>query len=265
MQSTASVRDTLKYVQRGSNLIVNNQITVLNPTLADIEEYGEQKYVSEVAAIVMRPYDAAVMLDDIGLDYLTVRDYDFFLMTARLTLANGALILPGLHLKDAKVGTNPENGQTILYDPEGKYVIDELAYQQIVDYVRMIHFIPARVEHDVANGAAKQFLLRNMRSKMRRRKNKQFESQYSPIISALVNSAGFKYNYDSVWSLHVSQIWDAFYRANKIQSYQNTMLGIYTGNIDSKKIDKDVLSWFGRIDPNASQPADQSKALSVTQ
>ena len=73
MQSTVSVRDTLKYVQRGSNLIVNNQITVLNPTLADIEEYGEQKYVSEVAAIVMRPYDAAVMLDDIGLAHVGKR------------------------------------------------------------------------------------------------------------------------------------------------------------------------------------------------
>lgn len=264
MLSTVSVLNPLRYIQRGTDLIVNSQITVRNPTLSEIEDYGEQRYVGEIASIVMRPYDAAVMLDDMGMDYQTVKDFDFFLMTARLTLADGALILPGLNFKDAKIGTNPENGQAILYDKNGKFIIDELAYQQIVDYVRLIHFIPSRVEHDVANSAAKQFLLRSMRSKMRRHKNKPFESQYSPIISSLVNSSGFKYNYDSVWSLHVSQLWDAFYRMNKIQSYQNTMLGIYTGNIDSKKIDKDMMTWFSRIDLNASQPADQSKALSVT-
>ena len=47
-----------------------------------------------------------------------------------------------------------------------------------------------------------------------------------------------------------------------MQSYNNTMLGVYTGNIDAKKIDMKGLSWFGAIDMKPKM--DASKAVSTT-
>ena len=255
--------DELKYIVSGEDADFG-KITVHNPSLAEIRDYGEQRHIAEMSAIVIRPYDAAVMLDEIGINYQEVKDYDLFLMTIRATLPEPCLLLPNVSFKEFEIGVNPNNGLPILYHPQKNIIIDELIYKQLVEYVRGIHFISSAIEYDAGNAATRQYLIRKMKRERDRRKKKPQHSQYSSIISALVNNTNFKYNYDSIWQLKVSQFWDAFYRVNKLQSYQNTMLGVYTGNVDVAKIDKEALSWFGRIDIGASQQMDRSKAVATT-
>lgn len=248
----------------GEDLHVSDKLVVRNNTLGDVLHYGEEKYLSELNALILRPYDAAVMLDDAGIDYRNISDFQLFMMVAPSLLPDPTIFLPGITLGEMKPGVNPDNGEPILYHPKTYLIIDRFIHEQIVSYLRAVHFLPMEVEHKVANEMARQFLLRNMRSKqkIRKRRHKAFEPQYPQLISSLVNNAGFKYDYDNVFHLKISQFWDAFYRLNKIQSYNNTMLGVYTGNIDAKKIDMKGLSWFGAI--NLTPELDQSKAISPT-
>ena len=248
----------------GEDLHVSDKLVVRNNTLGDVLHYGEEKYLSELNALILRPYDAAVMLDDAGIDYRNITDFQLFMMVAPGLLPDPTIFLPSITLGEMKPGVNPDNGEPILYHPKTHLIIDRFIYEQIVSYLRAVHFLPTEVEHKVANEMARQFLLRNMRSKqkIRKRRHKAFEPQYPQLISSLVNNAGFKYDYDNVFHLKISQFWDAFYRLNKIQSYNNTMLGVYTGNIDAKKIDMKGLSWFGAI--NLMPQFDQSKAISPT-
>ena len=257
--------DELKYVISGNDAsFCKGKVVVHNPSLAEIRDYGEDRYAAEMSAIVMRPYDAAVMLDDAGLNYQEIKDFDLFLLTIRATLPEPSLLIPSISFKEFEVGVNPDNGRPILYHPAKGIIIDELIYTQIVEYVRAIHFIRAAIDYDAGNSATRQYLIRKMRRDMERRKRKPHSSQYSSIISALVNNANCKYNYESIWQLKVSQLWDSFFRVNKLQSYQNTMIGVYTGNVDAGKLDKDTLSWFGRIDVNAATKPDASKAVTTT-
>lgn len=246
----------------GEDLRIGSDIVVRNNMLREILHYGEERYAAELSALIVRPYDVAVMLDDAGIDYRKITDYALFIMLAPTMLPKETIFLPDVCLGEMKPGANPDNGEPILYHPDTHIIIDRAVYQQIVDFVRATHFIPAEVEHNVGNEMAKRFLLRNMRRKLERKKKKPFEPQYPQLISSLVNTAGFKYSYDSVWDLRVSQFWDSFYRLNKMQSYNNTMLGVYTGNIDAKKIDMKGLSWFGAIDMKPKM--DASKAVSTT-
>ena len=79
-------------------------------------------------------------------------------------------------------------------------------------------------------------------------KKKRPEFSYADIISSLVNLSGFKYNYDTVRDIHISQLLDSFYRQNKIIEYQNIMNGLFSGNLDHDKIDIEDISWFSKID-----------------
>lgn len=255
--------DELKYIISGSDAKFG-KIRIHNPSLSEIRDYGEHRYIAEMSAIILRPYDAAVMLDEVGMNYQEVKDYDLFLMTIRSTIPEPTLLMPDVIFKDFEHGVNPENGTPILYNPKTGAIIDELIYHQMVEYVRGIHFIRATLEYDAGNATTRQYLIRKMKREAQRRKRKGVESQYSTIISALVNNTNCKYNYDSIWQLKVSQFWDSFFRINKLQSYQNTMIGVYTGNIDVSKLDKEGLSWCSRIDVNAAERVDRSKAVATT-
>ena len=257
--------DELKYIIKGEDFCTDNGIIVHNPTLEEMSNYGEEKYLTEVSTVVLRPYDAAVMLDDAGIDYSRISDYELFLMISRTSLQGCSLLFPNLDFSELKLGINPENELPLMYDPSRKFIIDELIYKQIVDYVRSIHFIRAELEYDAGNARMRRSLIDKKRREMKKNKNKAFESQYPSLISALVNNKNFKYDYSTVFSLKVSQFWDAFYRVNKMQSYSNTMLGVYTGNINASKLNADVLQWFSRIDINAApDKPSEDKILTAT-
>lgn len=255
--------DEMRYIIRGDDLVINKNLIVHNPTVRELIEYGEKNYDADVNAITLRPYDACVMLDQMGINYQEIQDYDLFVATIRGTLPHESVLLPGINFSEMEIGIHPDNGRRILYNPKTSFIFDELMYAQLVEYVRGIHFIRYAVEFDAGNEATRKILIKRMKRAEERRKRTPTTSQYAPIISSLVNNPNFKYDYASVMDIKVSQLWDAFYHINKFQSYQHTMLGIYTGNIDASKIDKDALTWFGRIDINENK-MDKSKAIATT-
>ena len=56
--------DELKYLVGGRDFKINDKITVRNPTISEIGEFGELNYVILVNYITMRPYDDMVCLWD---------------------------------------------------------------------------------------------------------------------------------------------------------------------------------------------------------
>lgn len=118
--------DELKYIISGSDAKFG-KIRIHNPSLSEIRDYGEHRYIAEMSAIILRPYDAAVMLDEVGMNYQEVKDYDLFLMTIRSTIPEPTLLMPDVIFGDFEHGVNPENGTpkvTLSYKPVGevKYI-----------------------------------------------------------------------------------------------------------------------------------------------
>lgn len=56
--------DELKYLICGRDYKINDKITVRNPTIGEISDFGELNYVILVNYITMRPYDDMVCLWD---------------------------------------------------------------------------------------------------------------------------------------------------------------------------------------------------------
>lgn len=87
-------------------------------------------------------------------------------------------------------------------------------------------------------------MLERAKTKARRNKNKKQDSQIEPLIVAMVNTHEFKYNYDQVKSLSIYQFNESVQQIIHKVDFNNKMLGVYTGNLDTKKLKQDELNWL---------------------
>ena len=69
---------------RISDYEINDKISVHVPTVNEIFDFGDQKYYSIVQTLIATPFDLMVELDDIGIDYESITNYQLFLLMMRL-------------------------------------------------------------------------------------------------------------------------------------------------------------------------------------
>lgn len=244
--------DVLSNVIYGNPYKINDELTINNPTIEDICFFGEKRYWQLVSTIVSRPYDAMVKLDDMGINYQKIPDYDFFIMQAIHLEADETKILFGdFSFKGLQLMPSEDGSDILLVKNNGKVVFDKISYTMMVQYVRYIHFIKEKIEYDVGNEMTRKHLIEDTRRKMerekRKNKNKQFESILSDIVSSIVNANGCVTTYEDTKKMHISQIYDSYMRICKILNYQQTMTGVYAGTVSYKDLDKSIIDWSGKI------------------
>lgn len=230
---------------RGEPYIINDFITITHPLLGDIAKYGENKYWQLITSLTGTSYDFRFQLDDMGIDYEDVTDYMTFCMVfPTLPLSETSIILGNLDCTEFNPVFNEETEDIVLTTASG-IKIDAVIYELIVGYLRELHGLKRNYKK-AGNKAARKFYMEEERRELEQRIKEQKEapSMYEPLISSMVNCADFKYDYNSVWALPIYTFMDAVQRTQKIANYRNVMQGIYTGNIDAKKIPKDQLTWL---------------------
>ena len=57
---------------------INDYISVHVPTLGEIFDFGQREYMGIVSSLVATPYEAMVMLDDMGIDFTAVDEWFVF-------------------------------------------------------------------------------------------------------------------------------------------------------------------------------------------
>lgn len=130
-----------KYIISGRNFRVNDYITIYTPDLEEIELFGEDEYWYLLHLLTRKPYDIAVELDDQGIDYQRIDEYDLFYMIAnKIPVEQSCILLGKLNLTEYIQTENQENGQLILYNPKDGTVIDRAIYYQMLKYLRYVHF-----------------------------------------------------------------------------------------------------------------------------
>lgn len=237
--------DFFQHIICGQDYITQNGITIHNPTVREIRDYGASKYMSLVHLIVMRSYDDAVSLWDAGIDYEEVPDFLTFFNNVRgLTLNETSILFGDLNFEDFDISINEDNLQPIITN--GSIVIDDLIYAEIVDYLRLVYHISGDIEYKVGNKKAKEFLISRMKRKIRKNSNSKSKTDFlSNMCSALICRCSFKYNYDSILDLKISQLYDSFYRILKIDEYENHVMGLYCNPMAFNKVDTTIMQWYG--------------------
>ena len=69
--------DELK-IYRGSDIYITDKIKIKQPTIGQIEEFGEQRYFSAVLNLTSVGVDLIWHLTEMGIDFTKISDYDLF-------------------------------------------------------------------------------------------------------------------------------------------------------------------------------------------
>lgn len=243
--------DELKYSIGEEDYKINQYITIYNPYVYEVKDFGEDQYFNTLNVFTRKPYDMAVELFDAGIDYQLITDWDLFYNTITQVPIELTCILFGrINFTEFVPCINQETNLKYLANKyDDNFRIDEAVYRKIVTYLRYIHFISEKVEYDVGNSMAKKFLIDRMRRKQKKLLKElesgkiKKQSQLSCMIKYCVNSSNFKYDYSDVMNIKLNLLYESYYYLIYNSERENVMSGIYHGTIDTAKMkDKSILN-----------------------
>ena len=222
---------------------INDYIEVRIPKVEDILA-NEEQYYGIVSTLVATPFDMMVQLDDIGIDFTEIDDYELFLITFQtIRSQDTSLIFGDLDLSGFEPAVNEDNQTIVLLDKNTGIVIDKAVFFQIAEALRKIHHLE-RNRKKAGNVEAKKFLIERARIKLKRQRRKGQVSQLEPLIIAMVNTEQYKYNYEETRALSIFQFNESVVQIVKKVDYMNKMHGVYSGTVSVKDLNQEDLNWL---------------------
>lgn len=259
---------------RGKDINISNGITITQPTIGQIEEFGENDYFSTIKTFCAVGCDLICELTEKGIDYSEIEDYDLFIEVTRHSLGSKKYMLPNeellsqiddeiielmkrnpleLILKDVDladfepVKTERHGDEVVLWNKDTDVYIDKFTYLKITDILRKVHGL-IRDNPKPENEITKQILIEDAFIEREQNKNRPKTSVLMPLVSGFMARTG-DYT-DNVWNIKINAFMDAIQRIEKIRDADSLLSGLYSGNVDSKKLDKNRLNWLDEFKPN---------------
>ncbi len=225
---------------------INDKISVHVPSVGEIFDFGDQKYYSMVQSLIATPFDLMVELDDIGIDYEKITDFQLFMLMMESIAFNEndtSIFFGDLDLSGFQEAVNKCNGEMALYNQSKDILIDQMIALEISNAIRKIHFWEAPLGR-AGNAEGKQYLIQRNRIKKERLAKKPYKSFLEGLIISLVNTEEFKYDYDTVMGLSIYKLNASWRQIQKKKHWEQTMNGAYFGTVDLKKINLGKISWL---------------------
>lgn len=237
--------DSLK-MYRGEDFKVTEHITVRQPTLREICDYGEIEYYQLIHPFVASPFDMIAQLDKIGIDFTQISSYQLFcLLVTSIQQPKSAILF----------GDTDFSKYRVVYDQHGNIelryrdsIISESVYKVISDYLRKMNNLATPKYTSVGNEYTKQKMIEYAYRDLKYASRKKVKSQLQSLISALVNHPNFKYGINEVWDMKICAFYDSVKRINIIETARNLCAGLYSGSIDLSKINKKEFNWMRSSD-----------------
>lgn len=236
----------------GEDYFVSDNIVIHHPTLGEILQMGEHEYFQMIHTLTCIPSNMKSMLWDAGIDYEEISDFRLFCMLAPSLSSDKTDILFRGSIDFTKFQTyrDTQDDRVILADLDKDIIIDEYVYLKMVLYLRKIHGIKPKIERAGTKGT-KELLIELDRQDSLNAKSKPYNSQLLPLISAMLNSPGFKYSKKALKEVHYYEFRDSVSRIRVMQHADALLQGIYCGNIDGSKINKKELDGFRDLSRDA--------------
>ena len=232
---------------RGKDFQFNSFIHIHYPTLEEVTDIGEEVYYDAVYKFCSTPSDHKVMLDDMGLDYSQIDDWELFMMLYKQLFNDEekralSLIFNDFDITVFDVFTRLEFNDVVLALDENT-IFDKAVYLQIISILRDMNGLARRVDRP-GNEHTRKYLIDKERRKLKNRRKKKQESYLYPLVVALINTPEFKYDYKTVWSLTLYQFNQSVKHIQKVKEFGFVMQGIYAGTVDSSKLDMSRIHWL---------------------
>lgn len=244
----------------GSDIKIANGIILRQPTIGDIANYNEAEYFSMAQTLCATPSSMKVALDDMHLDYMQIDDFQLFTMLCKtLTPDKTRPLLGDLDLTRFTPRVIDDAGDAgLVYDEPGEdgkpIVISPIIYEALTIYVRKMHNFKKQVDK-AGNEITRRVLIDDERKMAQRNKDKPYKSFLVPLISSLQGRQGYTKEY--ICNMGLYEFMNQIARTQIIVQADAALGGMYSGFVDTKKMDKTVLDWTRDI-------SDESKTSNKT-
>ena len=222
---------------------INDSIKVRIPTVGEILEH-EDEYYGLVSMFTAMPIDMMVQLDEAGIDFTTINEWDLFILFFNTLKERDTTLLFGdLDLSEFTVAFNGKNKTMFIVNKKTGVKIDRAIHGQIASTLRKIHHLEKNIRKP-ANGDAKEYMIRRAKEKMLRQKKRLTNSQLEGLIVALVNTEQYHYGFEGTRELSIYQFNESVRQVIKKIDFDNKMHGIYAGTVSAKDLSQDDLNWL---------------------
>jgi len=233
----------------GNHFVASNGLVVKHPKITDILVVGDLEYAMFVSLFCASPADYMVLLYSMKIDYYEVTNYQLFFMLLNINdkiLKNCLKVF--LNMDEIEIITNASDGSQLLSGKvrETKYDITEDIYNEICEFMTIINCYSSNVERKFANESTRKAWFEVEMEDMEDRENSNKDG-FANLVSAVVGKNNCGINYLNIWDLYIYQFQDLTRRLMLIEEYSNLMYGIYSGNIDSSKMNLNKVSWINPI------------------
>lgn len=255
----------------GDDYVVNDFITIHQPTIGDIleydKQYGESSFWTMLNVFTANPTSYRLFLwKDMNIDWTFLNDYQLFLILYKtLSIEQTRLIFGDLDFSKFEIYTLPEEEWTnidekgitdiikvlrnsTLYNPELEFELDEDNYNVIVYYLRSAFNMFPKIEK-AKDRTTKEWMIEEEEMKLNSRKDedKSSTSYLLPLISGCINHPGFKYNKQELKNVNYYEFMDSVQRLQIIESTSALLHGSYSGFADVSKVDKEQFNFMREI------------------
>lgn len=222
---------------------VTDQISIVVPTVGDVLD-REEEYYGVVSVFTSMPIDMMVELDDVGIDFTTIDEYDLFLILCNsLKTRDVSLVIRGVDFSNVSVAQKDGESDPVLVDIKTGVVIDRHTHSMIADTLRMLHHLEKDKRKPI-DKPTRDYMIDRARKKRKWRKRNVGASQLEDKIIALVNTEQFSYNFETVRDLTIYQFNRSLKQIINKVDYDNRMYGVYSGTVDPKDFSQEELTWL---------------------
>lgn len=231
-----------------------NGIVISQPTINDILEIGEERFYRSFSPFLYNSTSIRVFLWDNcnQTDWNKVKDIEVFNIMIKTIQDKEPLgrffkniSFDDFNIINAKRNPDDEKYEIALYSESQDILLYEDDYMQIAEYIREMLGIHPKVEK--AKGkTAKSWIIQEDKMNAANKKDTNSSTLLS-LISTCVNHPGFKYKLKELKEVGIYQFMDS---ARRIQKYENStaaLKGIYSGFVDTKSFDSELLNFMGDI------------------
>ena len=265
-------------------------ITLRLPKVGEVLD-RESGYYSLAQGLTSTPYQYMVQLDDRGIDFTTISEWDLFrlifcdyanavkkiksqqellstqvvvsasqeekraealaLLSEQMSGLGLDLVFEGLDIAGYAEYESEEKGE-ILYNPNTGVVIDIPLWRLIVQGIRMINCfdyckLHVKKDEDYKSGShTREYLLQKERAHQKYLKRKGYQPYLETMIFAATADPGCKYDIAGCKSLTIYEFTKTVKQIQHRVGFDNSMLGVYTGNLKYSSVPPEFKSWAGQ-------------------
>lgn len=237
----------------GEDYIVADGVIISQPTVGDIVEYGEEKFYQMLNPFLINPTSFRVTLWQNNIDWTKITDYELFcqlILQLKPTPKDTHLIFGELDFskfvpfkRQREIEDNLVE-DVVLVNSDQKVIIDEEVYSRLSCYLRTMFNIFPKVEK--AKGrTTKEWMIEE--DILNSQNQKSSESNLLYMVSFCLNHPGFKYKKNELKDLGIVEFNDSVQRLLIYESTSSLMKGIYSGFVDTSKIDQKEFNFMRKL------------------